>query len=222
MNAVRSTERATMKSVKIFAAVAFMFLVVAAMPLSAQERNIKISVFVSHAEMQGETDFGDGFVTDFDDGKGFGAAASLPLGRIFAVEGAVFNIHTDAGLILDDVAAFDLGKMSLTPVSLGGQLHVLGQSRFDPYVGAGVAYIPGDDLTSADLTAAGLGAIELESAVGYYINAGLAFQITEGFGIVVDARQLQYEPSSRSSVTGVEQDLEITPRILSAGLRLRF
>jgi hypothetical protein len=85
-----------------------------------------------------------------------------------------------------------------------------------------VAYIPGDDLTSADLNAAGLGAIELESAVGYYINAGLAFQITEGFGIVVDGRQLQYEPSSRSSVTGVEQDLEITPRILSAGLRLRF
>lgn len=222
MNAVRSTERATMKSVKIFAAVAFMFLVVAAMPLSAQERNIKISVFVSQAEMEGETDFGDGFVTDFDDGKGFGAAASLVLGRFFAVEGAVFNIDTDAGLILDDVAAFDLGPMSLTPISLGGQLHVLGQSRFDPYVGAGVAYVIGDDLISTDLTAAGLGAIEVESGVGYYINAGVAFQITEGFGIVVDGRQLQYEPSSRSSVTGVERDLEITPRILSAGLRLRF
>jgi outer membrane protein W len=188
----------------------------------AQNRNIGLTVFGSQVDMQGETDFGDGFVSEFDDGTGFGAAANFPLGRFFSIEAAVFSVRADTGLVFEGDAAVDLGTMNLTPVSLGVQFHPLAQSRFDPYVGAGVAYVLGDDLTSADLDAGGIGRIEVESAAGYVINAGIAFQITDGFGIVIDGRQVQYEPSTRSSVTGVERDLEVTPRILSAGLRLRF
>lgn len=211
-----------MKSATLFPAAITLLLVLAAAPLVAQDRNIQVSVFVSQVEMQGENDFGDGFVTDFDDGTGLGASANLFLGRHFSVEAAVFNLRTDTALVFEDTATFDLGTLELTPISLGAQFHVLGRSRFDPYVGAGVAYVIADVLSSSDLESAGVGRLELENAVGYYINAGLAFQITEGFGIVIDGRQLQYEPSSRSSATGVEQDLDITPRILSAGLRLRF
>ncbi len=212
-----------MKSKTLFPAAITLLLVLAAAPLVAQDRNIQVSVFVSQVEMQGENDFGDGFVTDFDEGTGLGGSANLFLGRHFSVEAAVFNLRTDTALVFEDAATFDLGTLELTPISLGAQFHVLGsRSRIDPYVGAGVAYVIGDDLFSGDLESAGVGRIELENAVGYYINAGLAFQVTEGFGIVIDGRQLQYEPSSRSSATGVEQDLDITPRILSAGLRLRF
>ena len=211
-----------MKTMKVSAAALALFLIFAATPLAAQNRDMKLTLFVSQAEMQGENDFGEGFVADFDEGKGFGAALSVPFNRFLSVEGAVFNVRTDSTLVLDESATFNLGTMSLTPVSLGAQIHVLGGSRIDPYVGGGAAYVIGDDLLTEDLEAAGVGRIELESTVGYYINAGIALQITEGFGLVIDGRQIQYEPSSRSSATGVERDMEITPRILSAGLRLRF
>lgn len=211
-----------MKTMKVAIAAALLFC---ASTLAAQDRNVKISIFVSQAEMQGETNFGDEFQTvipEFDDAEGFGVSANAFFGSHFSVEGAVFNLRSDTSLMFDDTIGIDLGTMNLTPITLGVQFHLLGDSRFDPYVGAGGAYVIGDDLLSQDTEAAGLGRIELENQATYYLNAGLAFQITEGFGLIIDGRQIQYEPSSRSSVTGIEQDMEITPRILSAGVRLRF
>jgi outer membrane protein W len=206
---------------RLKSAIALLFLC-AALPLAAQGRNIHVTVFYSQAEMQGENDFGDGFETEFDDGRGYGASANLSIGRFFSVEAAAFSLRADSQLVFEDAAAFDLGSLNLTPISLGGQFHVLGSSRFDPYVGGGIAYVLGDDFFTSDLEFAGVGRIELENEFTYYINAGIAFQISEGFGIVIDGRQIQYEPNTRSAATGVEQELEITPRILSAGLRLRF
>jgi outer membrane protein W len=211
-----------MKTMKVAIAAVLLFC---ASTVAAQDRNVKISLFISQAEMQGETDFDGSFpgmLLDFEDADGFGVSANAFLGSHFSVEGAVFNLRSDAAIAFDDTFGVDLGTMNLTPITLGVQFHLLGDSRFDPYIGAGGAYVIGDDLLSQDTETAGLGRIELENQATYYLNAGIAFQITEGFGLIVDGRQIQYEPSSRSSVTGVEQDLEISPRILSAGVRLRF
>ena len=202
--------------------VTVVLLLLAAVPLAAQERNVQLTVFFSRAQMQGDNDFGDGFASEFDDGTGYGASANMFFGRYVSVEASVFSVRTEGALLLDSQPVFNLGNMNLTPISLGAQFHILGDSRFDPYVGGGASYVMGDDLFTEDLDFAGVGRIELENEVAYYINAGVGVRISEGFGVVLDARQIQYEPSSRSSVTGVEQDLEITPRILSAGLRLRF
>jgi outer membrane protein W len=211
-----------MKSVKLLATA---LVLACALPLAAQDPNIKVSVFYSQTELQGENDFGGGvpsFSTEFDDGNGYGVAASMHYNSFFSVEAALFNTRNDTALVIDEAAAVNLGTLSLTPISLGAQLHILGDRRIDPYIGAGGAYVIGDDFLTPDTEAAGLGRIEVENAATYYINAGIAVQFTDGFGLVIDGRQYQYEPSSRSSVTGVEQDLEINPRILSAGFRLRF
>jgi outer membrane protein W len=191
------------------------------MPLFAQDRNVQITVWASQVDMQGDSDFGDGFVADFDDGNALGASANVALNRWFSVEGSVFGIRSDAALTFED-ASLDLGTLNLVPFTLGGQVHLLGNSRFDPYVGAGAAYVVADDLSSTDLDTVGLGRIELENELTYYVNAGIGVRIAGGFGIVLDGRQIQYEPSSRSTVTGVEQDMELSPRLLSLGLRLKF
>ena len=204
---------------RLKSAIALVFLF-AALPLVAQERNVQLTVYYSQADMQGENDL-DGFVTEFDDGSGYGASANLFFGKYFSAEAAAFSLRSDSSLVFED-ASFNLGTLNLTTFSVGGQLHVLGSSRFDPYVGAGAAYVLGDDFFSSDLEFAGTGRIAVDNELTYYINAGIAFQITEGLGIVIDGRQIQYEPNTRSDVTGVEQELEINPRILSAGLRLRF
>jgi opacity protein-like surface antigen len=203
-------------------ALAVLLLLLASTSLFAQDRNVRITVWGSQVDMEGDNDL-DGFTTEFDDGGGLGASVNWNLGRFLSIEGAAFGLRTDAGLLFDGSAPVDLGSLNLTPLMAGVQVHPLGNtSRFDVYAGAGGAYVIADDFNSRDLDTLGLGRIELDSDLTYFINAGIGFQITEGFGIALDARQIAYEPTSRSSVTGVEQELDLTPRIYSAGLRLRF
>jgi outer membrane protein W len=189
-------------------------------PLFAQDRNIHLTIWASQVDMEGDTDLGD-FEADFDEGNALGVSANYGINRWFSVEGSVFGIRSDATLGFED-ATLDLGSVDLVPFTLGAQVHLLGDSRFDPYIGAGAAYVVADDLSSSDLDTLGLGRIELENQATYYLNAGVGIRIAGGFGITVDGRQIQYEPSSRSTTTGVEQDLELSPRLLSVGLRLRF
>lgn len=198
-------------------------LLLLAIPVAAQDRNIQITVLASQIDFQGENDFDDlGFETDFDEGEGLGATVNWFVNPYISIEGSAFGIRSDANLIFEEQAVIDLGKLNLTMFGAGAQLHVFGKRRIDPYVGAGGAYVIGDDFVTPDLEAGGVGRIELENTFTYYINAGLGLQISEGFGLVLDARYLPYETSSRSTVTGFEEDLEIAPRIYSAGVRLRF
>ena len=204
------------------AAMVALLLLFAAAPLAAQERNIQLTVFVSQTEMQGENEFEGGFETHFEDGEALGAAVNWSRWSHLSLEGAVFGLRSEADLQLGGTPVVDLGKLNLTVFTAGAQFHALGRSRFDPYAGAGVAFVIGDEFFTPDLNNAGLGRIEMDNEVTYYVNVGLGFQITDGFGVVLDARYIPYETASRSSVTGVEQDLDISPRILSAGFRLRF
>jgi outer membrane protein W len=204
------------------AAIVALLLLFAGAPLVAQDRNIHVTVLVGQAEMQGENDFGTGFETHFDDGSSLGLSGNWMFNPHFSVEGAVFAIRSDADLHFEGTPAVDLGKLNLTAFTVGAQFHLLGDRRIDPYVGAGGAYLISDDFFTPDLEAGGVGRIDLENEVAYYVNAGIGLQITKGFGVVLDAREIPYEATSRSAVTGVEQDLEISPRMYSLGLRLRF
>ena len=191
-------------------------------PLFAQESNKHLTIWVSQVEMQGDPEIGgSGFEFDFEQSNALGVSFNKGINRWFSVEGSVFAIRSDAVLAFED-AELDLGSFDLVPFTLGAQVHFLGDSRFDPYVGAGAAYIIADDLNSSDLDTLGLGRIELDNDITYYVNAGIGVRIAGGFGLTVDGRQIQYEPSSRSTATGVEQDLDLSPRLVSVGLRLRF
>jgi len=205
-----------MKSAAIMA-----LLIVCAVPLAAQDRNVNLTVFIGQAEITGETDLG-GFEPEFEDANALGASVNVFFGNYVSVEAAAFGIRTEGALVLDNAASFDLGNFNVTPITLGAQVHLLGKRRFDPYIGAGGAYVIGDDFFTPDLDAAGVGRIELDSEATYYLNAGIGFQVTEGFGIVIDGRYIPYEPATRSTVTGIERDFDLTTQILSAGLRLRF
>lgn len=212
------------------AATAALLLLLTGVPLIAQEQaqeqekehNRRITVWVGQAEIQGENDFDGGFATDFEEGLSYGLSANCFLNSHFSVEGSVFAIRSESQLLLEGAPAVDLGNLNLTAFTAGVQFHLLGNRRIDPYVGAGGAYTINGNFSSADLAAGGVGRIDLDDSFGYYLNAGLAFDITNGLGIVVDARELRNEPGSRSSVTGVEEDLELSPRIYSAGVRFRF
>jgi outer membrane protein len=203
-------------------------LILVAVPLFAQDatdpgrdHKHQLTVYASKVDFD-DTDFGTDFTTDFENDPSFGASLNCFFTPHFAAEVSAFSLRSKASLLVGGTAALDLGKLDLTPISLGAQFHILGDRRFDPYIGAGVSYIIANDFHSADLEAVNLGTIELDSKASYYLNAGVAVEIIHGLGLVVDARKFNYETSSRSSVTGVEQDLDLSPLVLSGGLRFRF
>jgi outer membrane protein W len=197
-------------------------LLLAAMPLAAQS-NMTAAAFYSQTDMQGENEFDDGITTEFDDGQSMGLSVNRMFGSFFSVEASAFNMRSDADLILSDgVTPVGIGNVDLTPIMIGGQWHIIGQRRFDPYLGAGVAYVVANDLNSPDLEASGQGRIEMDSEVTYYYAAGIAVELVGGFAIIGEARQIQYEPTTTSTVTGVEQDLELNPLLYSLGARFRF
>lgn len=199
-----------------------LLLIFAAAPLLAQDRDMQVTAWISQASIEGEDDFGDGFSTDFEDGRGAGLSVNRFLGRMFSVEGSAFFLRNDARLLIDGDTPIDLGAVKLTTFSLGAQIHLAGRSRFDPYAGAGAAYVVASNLTSSDLVSGGVGSIEVDDQVTYYVNAGIGIQIVGGLAVVLDGRYLPFETDSRSTVTGVEEKIDLTTQLLSLGLRLRF
>lgn len=201
-------------------------LVLAAAPLLAQDRDMTIAAWVSQVDMQGENEFPNGFEsfeTEFDDGTAIGVSINRFFTPMISVEASVFSIRSDASLVIQGTELpISLGKVSLTPVTLGAQLHLAGRSRFDPYVGAGGAYVLAGDLHSPDLEIGARGRLELDDKLTWYANAGIGVQIVRGFALVADGRYLAYETSSRSTVTGGEEDLDFTPLLISLGLRFQF
>jgi len=200
--------------------VVLLFLI--ATPLLAQDRDMQLTAWVSSVQIDGDDDFSEGFATDFEDGKGLGLSVNRFVTRMISVEASAFYLRNDARLLLDGVTPINLGAVSLRPISLGAQLHLAGRSRFDPYVGAGAAYVIAGRLLSADLEAGGVGRVDLENGFTYYVNAGIGVRILEGLAVVADARYLPFETDSRSEVTDVKQEIDLTTKFLSLGLRFRF
>lgn len=208
-----------MKSV----AVAITLLILGAgAPLAAQDRNVDLTLWGSWADIQGTNRLNESFETEFDSGEGFGLSVNIFLTERFSTEIAAFSLGSDAALTFEGNTPISLGSVDLIPVSAGLQFHPLRQSRFDPYLGAGAAYVMADNMESGDLEDLGIGEIELDDEFTYYLNAGAGFHFTPGFALVVDGRYIPFEPTSRSTVTGVEEDLDLTTLVLSAGLRFRF
>ncbi len=183
---------------------------------------MQLTAWVSRAQIDDDDDIGDGFAIDYKDGWGAGLSVNRFVTRMISVEAAAFYLRNDARLLLDGVTPVDLGTVNLRPISLGAQLHLANRSRFDPYVGAGAAYVVAGQLSSRDLGSGGAGNVELENKITYYVNAGVGFQVLEGLAIVADARYLPFETDSRSEVTDVKQEIDLTAQFVSLGLRFRF
>lgn len=199
----------------------FAVLLFAALPLVAQQdRDVTLSVFASQVSLDGG-ELDDAFETEFEDGNGFGLAGYMPFNRWIGVEASIFSLRNESRLLFEGAAPFELGRVDLVPVSIGAQAHLTGGMRFDPYIGAGATYMMASDLYSEDLDIVGIGRIEVDSEFTYFLNAGIAFDFNDHFGIALDGRYIPYEPSTQAAA-GDEVELDLSPTILSAALRFRF
>lgn len=207
---------------KPIAASVLLLLIFSATPALAQDRVIDFTLWGSSVDLQGTNRFDDFFEMNLDSGSGFGLSVNVFLTEHVSAELAAFELRSDAELVFAGLEPLSMGRLTMRPVTLGAQYHFVGRARFDPYIGAGAAWVPESSLESADLDDLGIGRLEVDDAFTYYANAGIAFQFTRGFGLALDARYVGYEPTSLSETTGGEEDLELSPLFVSAGLRFRF
>lgn len=200
----------------------FGMILVLLLVASSAMAQIEMTVYGTMVDIAGENRYRDGVDLKWDDGSGFGAGINYFVTRRFSAELAVFGVRSEGVLRLGGVTIADLGSLDLLPISLLAQFHLAPGSRFDPYIGAGAAYVLSDDLTSDDLDALEAGTVDLEDSFTGAVNAGLAIRITENFGVVLDGRYFDYKPTSFSTGDDSQVDLELQPLLLSVGARFRF
>ena len=114
-----------------------------------------------------------------------------------------------------------IGSMSLTPMIAAVALHGGSSTRFDPYIGAGAAYVMTGNLRSANLDSLGIGTVSLGNDFTYAVNAGVGIAMSPGIGLKFDAR---YMPVSigATAADGSSGHVEFKTITLAAGVQWKF
>jgi len=110
----------------------------------------------------------------------------------------------------------NLGSIKYGPAVFSGHYHFdLGAVK--PYVGVGAAYAM--VFSSKD---AGLTDLNVKSAWGSALVAGIDIPITKSLGAYVDVRKLRIKTTATAAAGVVKSNVRLDPVTLSAGLSLRF
>lgn len=193
-----------------------MLLCLVALPLAAQSN--EVGVWYSTAQLK---DTGDaaGRLT-FDNAKGYGVSFNHFWTGALSTEFSATRLHADGGIEVNGARVLDTGRLKLMPITADVQWHFAHSSMISPYIGAGLAYIKADDLSSSDLNLAGIGAVKIDKKTTWNAGAGIDFSLFKSFALTVDAKYIKYEPDS--SAAGSTEKLKLNPLMISGGVKLRW
>lgn len=170
-----------------------------------------------------DSEFNDPSLTDedgtvefeFDEDAGFGLSFNHFWASSFSTEFAYHKFGADMDASIDDGPLFDAGEIDASSLTGIAQWHFRRASRFSPYIGAGVAYMSGDfSPVDEDVT------VEFEDEFTWAANFGANIGLTERLAIALDAKFIHWEP--KESGDDASERVELSPVLLSAGLRYRF
>ncbi|MHB0972367.1 MAG: OmpW/AlkL family protein [Thermoanaerobaculia bacterium] len=209
-----------MKAVKFALAVAALALV--ASPMFAQERSVDLTGYVSWMDPNGDNtivDNGEDVDFNFDSDQGFGIGLNVFWSNRISTEFTASMFSPEAAFEGD--VDFGNSSLDMIPLTATLQFHFAPDSRIDPYIGAGVAYVLFDEFDNDELDELDFGAIDVDDDYGFVLNAGLSFDITPNFAILGDVRYVPIE--SEITASGLAPStLEINPLIISAGASFQF
>lgn len=112
-----------------------------------------------------------------------------------------------------------LGSARYGPAGLTVQWHPMRSGRFQPYIGAGGAYLHFFSTKDGALTD-----IEVDNGVGPLVQVGAQYFFTDRVGVFVDAKKAWLRTEATASFAGrpVAADLKMDPVVVNAGVALRF
>lgn len=120
----------------------------------------------------------------------------------------------------------NLGHVWLLPPTLTAQVHPLGRSRFDPYLGAGINYtiFYGDGGTQ-DINGQSA-KVDYDNRFGYAFQAGVNYQIDDSWFLNVDVKKLYLSTSAHvvleNTGEATRAKVDIDPWLVAVGIGYRF
>jgi outer membrane protein len=209
--------------------ITLLLLLITAFPMSAQSRAFDLTGNVVWLDTSSEGTFDDTTANpvdvNFDGTVGYGLAANIFFGERLSTEFAISRVNTDVNIRQRAVNNGGDTEAEMMPITAVLQFHFAPNGTFDPYVGAGAAYVLIDDVDAPDeLNNIDFERLDFDDDVGLALNAGVGIRVTNNFGITLDAKYVPLESSARAVRTVGDTDLsfDINPVILSAGVSLRF
>ena len=193
-------------------------------PLFAQSG--EIGVFLSMSQVGDTTE--EGAALAFDNGRGFGASLNTYFGAL-SLELAATALTQEGSISfddIDDIDEVDFGDMDIIPITGTLQFHFLKGATVSPYIGAGLAYILADDVEVPDFEGIEIGNVEIADELTWVAQAGIDFNFSPKFGIVIDGKYLAYTPEARSAIEDGSDDdafdLDLNPLVFSGGVKFRW
>jgi outer membrane protein len=203
-------------------------LLAAAVPMSAQGRSFDLTGYAAWVDTSSEGTFDDTTANpvdvNFDGTLGYGLGANIFFGDHISTEFAIVRVNSDVNFRQRAVANGNT-QAEMMPITAVLQFHLAPNARFDPYIGAGAAYVLIDDVDTPDeLNNLDFERLDFKDDVGLALNAGLGVRLTNNLGLTLDAKYVPLESSATAVRTTGNTDVkfDINPVILSAGLSLRF
>ena len=208
--------------------ITLLLLLLMAVPMSAQDRAFDLTGYASWVDTSSEGTLDETTSNpvdiNFDGTLGYGIAANIFFGRL-STEFAIVRVESDVSVRQRAVNNAGDTQAEMMPITAVLQFHLAPNGRFDPYVGAGAAYVLIDDVDAPDeLSNLDFESLDFDDDVGLALNAGVGIKLTDNFGITLDAKYVPLESSARAVRPGDAADVkfDINPVILSGGLSLRF
>lgn len=194
-----------------------------AFPLAAQNRFFDVTASVVWVDPTGNgsfNDLADPADIEFDGDLGYGASVNFFLSDRISIEIAASKTSPETTIRRRTIGGA-AGDFDIVPITGVVQFHLAPNGTFDPYIGAGAAYVLFGDVDGVD----DIQNIDVEDDVGLAVNAGLDIKIGPRWGIVLDGKYVPIESNASAIIVGHSDQagrVDVSPIILSAGLRLRF
>lgn len=120
----------------------------------------------------------------------------------------------------------DLGHVWLLPPTLTAQVHPLGRSRFDPYLGAGINYTIFYGSGGTQDIGGQQAKVNYDNRFGYAFQAGVNYQIDDSWFLNLDVKKLYLSTSAHVIVDGTGEatraKVDIDPWLVAVGIGYRF
>lgn len=111
-----------------------------------------------------------------------------------------------------------LGDAWVLPPTLTVQYHFTPDSKFSPYVGAGLNYsfFYGED------TATGFNNLQVEGGLGYALQAGADYWLNDHWGVNADVKKLWLNVDGKLNNGAITTNIDLDPWIVGVGVSYRF
>lgn len=112
----------------------------------------------------------------------------------------------------------DLGEAWVLPPTLTLQYHFTPDSKFSPYVGAGLNY----SIFYSEDAATGFNNLKVGNGVGYALQAGADYWINDNWGVNLDVKKIFLNVDAKLNDGAIRADIDMDPWVFGAGVSYRF